>query len=164
MIARRQADSNRIVSLDQFRGYTVAGMLLVNFIGGFREVGAIWKHHNTYCSYADTIMPQFFFAVGFAFRLTFLRRLKTWGVWPATAAAVQRALGLSLLGFAHYHLDGEVRAWDEHGARIGVRRHSALEAAPERRGMGLVLLKEDETDKLASPTESQALGPAHQSS
>ena len=56
----------RIASLDQFRGYTVAGMLLVNFIGGFHEVGAIWKHHNTYCSYADTIMPQFFFAVGFA--------------------------------------------------------------------------------------------------
>ena len=36
-------------------------------------VPAILKHHNTYCSYADTIMPQFFFAVGFAYRLTFLR-------------------------------------------------------------------------------------------
>ena len=69
----------RIVSLDQFRGYTVAGMLLVNFLGGYREVPAILKHHNTYCSYADTIMPQFFFAVGFAYRLTFLRRLKTEG-------------------------------------------------------------------------------------
>jgi len=68
MIASGQADSNRVVSLDQFGGYTVAGMLLVNFIGGFREVGALWKHHNMYCSYADTIMPQFFFAVGFAFR------------------------------------------------------------------------------------------------
>ena len=29
-----QSVQNRIVSLDQFRGYTVAGMLLVNFIGG----------------------------------------------------------------------------------------------------------------------------------
>ena len=36
----------------------------------------IFKHHNTYCSYADTIMPQFFFAVGFAYRLTFLKRLE----------------------------------------------------------------------------------------
>ena len=67
--------SGRIVSLDQFRGYTVAGMLLVNFLGGYAAVPAVLKHHNTYCSYADTIMPQFFFAVGFAFRLTFLRRL-----------------------------------------------------------------------------------------
>ncbi len=67
--------SRRIVSLDQFRGYTVAGMLLVNFLGGYQAVPAILKHHNTYCSYADTIMPQFFFAVGFAYRLTFLRRV-----------------------------------------------------------------------------------------
>jgi predicted acyltransferase len=102
---------NRIASLDQFRGYTVAGMLLVNFIGGFTEVGNIWKHHKTYCSYADTIMPQFFFAVGFAFRLTFVRRLKSRGVWPATRAAIVRNLGLILLGFVIYHLDGEVKSW-----------------------------------------------------
>ena len=50
-------------------------MLLVNFLGGYQAVHAILKHHNTYCSYADTIMPQFFFAVGFAYRLTFLRRV-----------------------------------------------------------------------------------------
>jgi predicted acyltransferase len=103
--------AGRIASLDQFRGYTVAGMLLVNFIGGFDEVGAIWKHHKTYCSYADTIMPQFFFAVGFAFRLTYLKRLQTMGVWPATRAAVVRNLGLILLGFVIYHLDGEVKSW-----------------------------------------------------
>ena len=74
---RKEAPPRRIVSLDQFRGYTVVGMLFVNFLGGFVVVPAVFKHHNTYCSYADTIMPQFFFAVGFAFRLTFLRRLAT---------------------------------------------------------------------------------------
>ena len=71
--------TGRIASLDQFRGYTVAGMLLVNFLGGFAAVPAVLKHHNTYCSYADTIMPQFFFAVGFAYRLTFLKRLRDVG-------------------------------------------------------------------------------------
>jgi predicted acyltransferase len=65
----------RIVSLDQFRGYTVLGMFVVNFLGGFAVAPALLKHHDTYCSYADTIMPQFFFAVGFAYRLTFLRRV-----------------------------------------------------------------------------------------
>jgi hypothetical protein len=30
----------RIASLDQFRGYTVAGILLVNFLGGFAVVPA----------------------------------------------------------------------------------------------------------------------------
>jgi len=93
MIVKHAPVQNRIASLDQFRGYTVAGMLLVNFIGGFREVGNIWKHHNIYCSYADTIMPQFFFAVGFAFRLTYLRRLKSLGVWPATRARIIRRRG-----------------------------------------------------------------------
>ena len=39
MSSVHQSVKNRIASLDQFRGYTVAGMLLVNFIGGFREVG-----------------------------------------------------------------------------------------------------------------------------
>jgi predicted acyltransferase len=62
----------RITSLDQFRGYTVLGMFLVNFLGGFTMTPALLKHHNTYFSYADSIMPQFFFAVGFAYRLTFL--------------------------------------------------------------------------------------------
>ncbi|MBY0374472.1 MAG: hypothetical protein K2Q23_10790, partial [Bryobacteraceae bacterium] len=67
--------NGRILSMDQFRGYTVAGMFLVNFLGGFAAVHPVLKHHNTYCSYADTIMPQFFFAVGFALRLVLLRNI-----------------------------------------------------------------------------------------
>src|SRR5437879_2317398 len=104
--AASKSERGRIASLDQFRGYTVAGMLLVNFLGGFQAVPAILKHHNTYCSYADTIMPQFFFAIGFAYRLTFLRRLTTLGTWAASAAVFRRNLGLILLGFVLYHLDG----------------------------------------------------------
>ena len=92
-----KSPSSRIESLDQFRGYTVAGMLLVNFIGGFQVTPAVLKHHNTYCSYADTIMPQFFFAVGFAYRLTFLRRCATLGAWKASAAVLRRALALILI-------------------------------------------------------------------
>jgi predicted acyltransferase len=111
--------SSRIVSLDQFRGYTVVGMLLVNFIGGYQVVPAILNHHNTYCSYADTIMPQFFFAVGFAYRLTFLRRLETVGTWTAVSAVLRRAAGLILLGFVLYHIDGSVKSWTELQALSG---------------------------------------------
>lgn len=107
----RKASAGRIVSLDQFRGYTVAGMLLVNFLGGYAVVPAILKHHNTYCSYADTIMPQFFFAVGFAYRLTFLRRLETVGGWAAATALLRRCAGLALLGVVLYHLDGGAKTW-----------------------------------------------------
>jgi predicted acyltransferase len=108
-----QTSRRRIVSLDQFRGYTVVGMLFVNFVGGYQVVPGLFKHHNTYCSYADTIMPQFFFAVGFAYRLTFLRRLAKEGVRRAVAAALRRNLELILLGFVIYHLDGGVKSWAE---------------------------------------------------
>jgi len=102
-IAAAPAAAGRIDSLDQFRGYTVVGMLLVNFLRSYDAVPAVLKHHNTYCSYADTIMPQFFFAVGFAYRLTFLRRVERLGFGPAAAAVVRRNLGLVLVGFVLYH-------------------------------------------------------------
>ena len=115
--ARPASTGGRIVSLDQFRGYTVAGMLLVNFLGGYAVVPALLKHHNTYCSYADTIMPQFFFAVGFAYRLTFLRRREAVGTRSATWAVLRRCAGLALLGVALYHLDGGAKTWSELQAR-----------------------------------------------
>ena len=65
-------------------------------------------------------MPQFFFAVGFAYRLTFLKRLKTVGVWPAIRATIKRNIGLILLGFVIYHLDGEVKSWADF-ERLGVK-------------------------------------------
>lgn len=101
----------RIVSLDQFRGYTVAGMFLVNFVGGFAVVPAVLKHHHTYCSYADTIMPQFLFAVGFALRLVILRNAARDGAGAALRRAALRCLGLTVLGFVVYRLDGNFRTW-----------------------------------------------------
>ena len=69
----------RIHSMDQFRGYTMAGMFLVNFVGAFAVTHPLLKHHNTYNSYADTIMPHFFFAVGFSMRLVMLRNIAQMG-------------------------------------------------------------------------------------
>jgi len=88
---------NRIESLDQFRGYTVAGMFLVNYLSGFWAAPFILHHHNTYCSYADTIMPGFFFAVGFSMRLSFGRREMQQGLGRAYFHMVKRLLGLVLV-------------------------------------------------------------------
>ena len=101
----------RLNSLDQFRGYTVLGMFVVNFVGSFAVVPAVLKHHNTYCSYADTIMPQFFFAVGFAYRLTFLRRAAREGKASACRHAVRRSFGLLLVAFVVHHVDGRYESW-----------------------------------------------------
>src|SRR5947209_4644390 len=94
----------RIVALDQFRGYTVAGMFLVNYFGSFALTPAIFKHHNSYCSYADTIMPQFLFAVGFAFRLTFARRIEGQGLRSAYGRATRRIAALIALSLVLYTL------------------------------------------------------------
>ena len=77
--------ASRLTSLDQFRGYTVLGMFFVNFVGGYTAVPAVFHHHHTYCSYADTIMPQFLLAVGFGMRLSFLRRRERAIAAPAKA-------------------------------------------------------------------------------
>ncbi len=107
------APGRRLPSLDQFRGYTVAGMMVVNFLGGFAAVPAILKHHNTYCSYADTIMPQFLLAVGAGASIALGRRLRTLGPAAAYRHAVWRSIGLIVLGFAIYHLDGGAKTWAE---------------------------------------------------
>ncbi len=109
-----QSVPNRIVSLDQYRGYTVLGMFLVNFVGGFSAIKTglpLLAHHHTYCSYADTIMPQFFVAAGFAYRLTFLRRRDTAGVTVACRTAIRRNFALLLIAALVYGFDGKYELW-----------------------------------------------------
>src|SRR5690554_5893290 len=85
--------NTRIASLDQFRGYAIFGMLLVNFFGHYdtewiRELGdsglktALMfvfgqqlHHHSEFMTYADTIAPIFMFVVGIGLRLSWLRRV-----------------------------------------------------------------------------------------
>ncbi len=111
-MATAQPATTRIVSLDQFRGYTVAGMFLVNFLGPFAAAPLLLKHHNTFFSYADTIMPQFFFAVGFAFRLTFGRRAQTEGLASAYGHVVRRMLGLALVALVIYGAPTAGKTWE----------------------------------------------------
>ena len=99
--------------MDQFRGYTMAGMFLVNFIGAFAVMPAVLKHHNNYNSYADTIMPQFFFAVGFSLRLALLKNIVGMGRAAAYDKAIRRCLSLILIGLVVYHLDGQYNRWDD---------------------------------------------------
>ncbi len=109
-------DPARLASLDQFRGYTVLGMFVVNFVGSFAVVKAslpLLAHHHTYCSYADTIMPQFLFAVGFAFRLTFLRRAAGHGTPSAYVHALRRNGALLLVAFAVHNVESNWKAWDD---------------------------------------------------
>jgi len=53
----------RILSIDQFRGYAVLTMIFVNFIGRFDLTPWMLKHHKVGMSFNDTIAPIFIFVV-----------------------------------------------------------------------------------------------------
>jgi predicted acyltransferase len=108
--------SARIVSMDQFRGYTVAGMFVVNFVGGLMAFPEVLKHHNglPYFSYADTIMPSFLFAAGFSYRLSALRRFAKLGHARAYGHFIFRSLALVLISLVMYAgEDLEVKNWTQ---------------------------------------------------
>jgi len=112
--ASAPASSSRIVSMDQFRGYTVAGMFVVNFVGGLTAFPEVLKHHNglPYFSYADTIMPAFMFAAGFSYRLSALRRFARIGAARAYAHFIVRSLALVLISLVMYGAeDLNVKKW-----------------------------------------------------
>jgi predicted acyltransferase len=102
--------------MDQFRGYTVAGMFLVNFLGGYGVIHEVLKHHNglPYFSYADTIMPSFMFAAGFSYRLAALRRFSQLGKARTYRHFVVRSLGLVLISMVMYgHEDFGIKHFSE---------------------------------------------------
>jgi predicted acyltransferase len=103
----------RLTSLDQFRGYTVVGMMLVNYFGGYRVCPQVLRHTHDYCSYADTIMPHFLFAVGFALRLTFGRRVQSEGSAAAYGRMIRRLLGLVLVALVVYNVSPRAESWEK---------------------------------------------------
>ena len=111
------SSSQRIVSMDQFRGYTVAGMFLVNFVGGLDAFAEVLKHHNgrPYFSYADTIMPSFMFAAGFSYRLVALRRLEQVGAGRTYGHFLVRSFALVLLSLVMFGSEDitKAKAWSD---------------------------------------------------
>ena len=94
--------AGRILSLDQYRGYTIFGMFLVNFLERFDKIPEFFKHHTEYITYADTIAPIFLFVAGVGFRLSFLRNRDKLGLRKALWIGLRRYMILTLIGIAYY--------------------------------------------------------------
>ena len=103
--------TSRLASLDQFRGYSVVGMVVVNFLAGLAAIHPVLKHNNTYFSLADSIMPAFLFAAGFSLRLTILRRIAQDGPAAAYRKAALRSLALILVSLAIFGFDSGFTSW-----------------------------------------------------
>ncbi len=93
---------HRLVSLDAFRGFAIAGMLFVNNPGTWDPtvVPHQFMHSEWHgCTFADLIFPFFLFIVGVAMPISY-RRKSDRGVpwWKGMLVALRRGALLYLLG------------------------------------------------------------------
>ena len=118
-VVRTAAPSRRLDFLDQFRGFTMVSMIIVNFLAdsGFYATPAFFRHGEFYVSFPDLIMPGFLFASGLSFRLSHQRTVSKLGAWRARAkVVVPRALGLLIVSYWLYGFGMPRPMWDERDA------------------------------------------------
>lgn len=101
----------RLMSLDVFRGFIIASMILVNNPGSWKDTYAPLLHAEWHgWTFTDTIFPSFLWITGVAMTLSFVRRRERGQTKLAILLHVVRrsailfALGLGLSGFPYYHL------------------------------------------------------------
>ena len=103
--------TSRLVSLDVFRGITIAGMVLVNNPGTWSNIYWPLAHAQWHgWTPTDLVFPFFLFIVGVAIPLAFGRRVESGGskrdlYWKiARRTLIIFALGMFLSGFPYYPL------------------------------------------------------------
>ncbi|HEY7784481.1 MAG TPA: DUF5009 domain-containing protein, partial [Pyrinomonadaceae bacterium] len=108
---RGPAFKDRLVSLDVFRGITIAGMVLVNNPGSWSTIYWPLAHAEWHgWTPTDLVFPFFLFIVGVAIPLAFGRRVEQGGTQRDLYLKVVRrsliifALGLFLNGFPYFRL------------------------------------------------------------
>jgi len=107
----RSAAATRLVSLDVFRGATMALMILVNTAGGWPQVFSQLRHASwNGWTLTDTVFPSFLWITGVAMTLSFARRRERGGgrgqllVHTLRRAAVLFVLGLIVYEYPYFDL------------------------------------------------------------
>lgn len=78
MTTTKKGKSGRLISLDAFRGFTIAAMVIVNDPGSWNHVYPPLLHsHWNGCTTTDLIFPFFLFIVGFSITLAYSKRLES---------------------------------------------------------------------------------------
>lgn len=101
----------RLTSLDAFRGFTIAGMILVNNPGNWDSIYPPLRHAEWHgWTPTDLVFPFFLFIVGVAMTFSFARRLETGTKRQLYKKVLWRsliifALGLFLVNFPDFEVD-----------------------------------------------------------
>ena len=108
--------SKRLLSLDVFRGLTIAAMILVNNPGSWSTVYSPLLHADWHgCTPTDLVFPFFLFILGVAIPYALGKRLENNdNQWPIiqkilTRSAIIFGLGLFLAAFPHFGIDPKMR-------------------------------------------------------
>ncbi len=93
--------ASRVNSIDQFRGFAVISMILVNYLALYQCTPAFLKHAKpSGITFADLVAPFFLFILGMMFRRSLLSRIEKDGKGRAYLHAVRRYALLVLIGMA----------------------------------------------------------------
>ena len=105
-----EIESNRLLSLDVFRGMTIAGMVLVNNPGTWSQIYSPLKHAEWHgATPTDFVFPFFLFIVGISITLALGKRVESGGINRDIYTKILRraliifALGLFLAAFPFYN-------------------------------------------------------------
>jgi predicted acyltransferase len=103
---------DRIISLDQFRGFAIFGMIMVNYLGFFEKIPETMKHPHYGMTFANTIAPFFLIAVGMGFRMSLKNKIEKYGIRKSYLTAIKRYLVLIIIGIVLYGPDPVCAMWD----------------------------------------------------
>jgi predicted acyltransferase len=108
--------SARLDYIDQYRGFIMFSMILVNFLGDghFEATPLFFQHGHYQISYPDTVMPGFLFACGLSYRLSHLKHIEKFGLWTARWKIIfPRTVGLLILSYWLYGMGFKRLTWDQ---------------------------------------------------
>lgn len=104
--------NKRKLSIDQFRGFSIFGMIMVNYLGHFDVIPQTFKHPHFGMTFANAIAPYFLIAVGMGFRISFVRMVARTGYMTAVIHSVKRYVILIFIGIVLYGPNLQTDIWD----------------------------------------------------
>lgn len=98
--------------IDQYRGFAIFGMILVNVCSEFNNSPYWLVHHHIGFTFADFVAPAFIFIVGFSYRLSFKKSSEHQPLAIVRKKFIKRYLIITFLGFLYGFFDFYVSVWD----------------------------------------------------
>ena len=102
--------SIRISTVDEFRGFAIASMILVNFLAQYKAPSIFHHSEITGLTFTDIVAPLFVFIIGLMYRKSYLRRVSLDGRAKTWTHFIKRYSLLGVIGFIiTLVLEGHIR-------------------------------------------------------